>query len=339
MINKVTTISPLGPPMRHSIEEYATRQSKRRFKRRKYDIVPARIAPRFNKIHDTRAVLWDVYGTLLTLSVGDLEDSLARKDSMLEAFGLTIKEFGLGNFLDGNPPETLMNLYIREIRKTHNRKRARGVSAPEVKIELIWLRILRRLGALGYVPSGGEIDADLAFKIAYFFDDVYQAKALYPGAAKTLQGIKGLGLGQGIISNAQFYTPIALNIVLRRTGYGGGAGRRASANRERSDPYNELFDRSLVFFSYRLGVSKPNPLAFERARDRLRGMGVKPSRVIYVGNNVLNDMLPASKIGFRTALFAGDKESLKLQKDRPECAKFKPDAVIASLPQLLDMIG
>ena len=64
-----------------------------------------------------------------------------------------------------------------------------------------------------------------------------------------------------------------------------------------------------------------------------------PDRVLYVGNDALNDMIPARKVGFRTVLFAGDKESLKLRKDRPECASFRADAVIKSLPQLLQIIG
>jgi len=74
-------------------------------------------------------------------------------------------------------------------------------------------------------------------------------------------------------------------------------------------------------------------------KERLGSRGIEPARVIYVGNDVLNDMLPARTAGFKAVLFAGDRESLTLRKDRAECAGFKPDAVIKKLPQLLEIIG
>ena len=312
-----------------SINQYAERQSKRRLRRRKSTIVSARIAARLPKIKDAGAVLWDVYGTLVTLTIGDLESTLAKKDSMLEAFGRTIREFGFRRFLDGTPSEALLHLYVREIEKTHRRKKARGVFSPEVKIEHIWLRILKKLEAKGYRPDGkhGTVDMALARKVAYFFDDVHQAKALYPNALETLATVREMGLHQGIISNAQFYTPIMLNILLRRAGHRG------------PNPHADVFGRQLTFYSYRLGVSKPNPLAFERAKKRLGSKGIEPARVIYVGNDVRNDMVPARDVGFKAVLFAGDRESLALRKDRPDCAGFKPDAVIKKLPQLLEIIS
>jgi putative hydrolase of the HAD superfamily len=315
--------------MQPSIDRYAERQSRRRLRRKKYAVVPARIASRLPKIGNAGAVLWDIYVTLLALSVGDLESSLAQKETMLGAFKVTAKEFGLEPFLEGDPAETLLKLYVREIEKTHRRKRSHGVVSPEVKIELIWLRILRKLESSGYEPKADEdgTGLELALKIAYLFDDMYQTKVLYPSAFQTLEAVKELGLRQGIISNAQFYTPIALRMLLRRE------------EKRVDDPLRQLFDRHLILFSYRLGVSKPNPLAFELARSRLKAMGVKPSRVLYVGNDVLNDMIPARRVGFRCVLFAGDAQSLTLREDRAECAGFRPDAVIKSLPQLLRIIG
>ena len=200
--------------------------------------------------------------------------------------------------------------------------------SPEVKIEDIWTRILKKLEQSGYEAEAdeGTTGFDLALKSAYFFDDIYQTKVLYAGAGRTLEAVKRLGLRQGILSNAQFYTPIALRMLLRRD------------MRHMDDPIKELFDRRLIFFSHRLGVSKPNPLAFERARDRLRAMGIEPARVLVVGNDVLNDMIPASRMGFKSVLFAGDAQSLTLRKDNPQCTRFKPDAIIKSLPELLKII-
>jgi len=53
---------------------------------------------------------------------------------------------------------------------------------------------------------------------------------------------------------------------------------------------------------------------------------------------MLNDIYPAQKVGFQTALFAGDKRSLRLRNDDPRCKNLKPDLVITDLIQLLDHI-
>jgi putative hydrolase of the HAD superfamily len=51
---------------------------------------------------------------------------------------------------------------------------------------------------------------------------------------------------------------------------------------------------------------------------------------------MLNDIYPARKAGFTTALFAGDKRSLRLRQDDPRCANISADLVITDLYQLLD---
>jgi putative hydrolase of the HAD superfamily len=347
--------------MQVSVAEYAEWQSRRHLRRRTYPIVPANIKEKLQRIENVGAVLWDVYGTLMAVSVGDLKDGREKEKLMLEAFRRTAREFGLLEFPGNKPEERLMEMYVKEIEKTHRRKRSHGVFSPEVKIEQIWMRVLRKLESAGYrtQDADGKAGLDLAFRIAYFFDDVYHTKRLYAGARETLEGVKTLGLMQGIISNAQFYTPIALGILLRRARrrFAGhthkdetpfwrhdAASRlirghdAASCPRISSSCLKELFDSRLMFFSYCLGVAKPNPRAFELARLRLKNMGIPPDRVLYVGNDLHSDMTPARKVGFKCVLYAGDKESLMLRRDHSDCSGFKPDAIIKSLPQLLSII-
>jgi len=129
--------------MNHSIEKYAEDLSRRRPIRRRHKIVPAGVAARLKKVEQSGAVLWDVYGTLLAVTAGDLERTLEKKETMHKAFRRTAKEFGFNKYLDADPAEILLEWYVREIEKTHRRKRARGVFSPEVKIQHIWLRICR----------------------------------------------------------------------------------------------------------------------------------------------------------------------------------------------------
>jgi putative hydrolase of the HAD superfamily len=54
---------------------------------------------------------------------------------------------------------------------------------------------------------------------------------------------------------------------------------------------------------------------------------------------MLNDILPAQTTGFRTALFAGDKRSLRLRRDNPRCSNLKPDMVLTDLVQLVELLN
>ena len=67
-------------------------------------------------------------------------------------------------------------------------------------------------------------------------------------------------------------------------------------------------------------------------------MGVSPHAVLYVGNDMLNDMLPAAAAGFQTALFAGDARSLRLRETDPRCIDVSPDIVLTDLSQLIEHI-
>ena len=56
--------------------------------------------------------------------------------------------------------------------------------------------------------------------------------------------------------------------------------------------------------------------------------------ILYLGNDMLNDIWAAAQVGFRTALFAGDARSLRLREDREEIGDISPNAVITELKQL-----
>ncbi|MEQ8837627.1 MAG: HAD family hydrolase, partial [Lacipirellulaceae bacterium] len=62
---------------------------------------------------------------------------------------------------------------------------------------------------------------------------------------------------------------------------------------------------------------------------------ITPAETLYVGNDMRNDIWPAAKVGFKTALFAGDERSLRLREDEPNRdQRPEPDAVVTELDQL-----
>ena len=119
----------------------------------------------------------------------------------------------------------------------------------------------------------------------------------------------------GIVSNAQFYTPIIIE---------------ALADRNLEDLG---FQSQLCAWSYEIGRAKPSPAVFQGPLDMLRDQGIPPEEVLYVGNDRLNDVACASGAGCRTALFAGDSRSLRL-READSRADVDPDIIITELSQL-----
>ena len=99
------------------------------------------------------------------------------------------------------------------------------------------------------------------------------------------------------------------------------------------------FDPVLRYYSYELGRAKPDPWLYEIAAAELGRRGVSPQETLYVGNDMRNDVWPAAKAGFRTALFAGDERSLRLREDEAKSElAVDPDAVVTELTQIIQLL-
>ena len=139
-----------------------------------------------------------------------------------------------------------------------------------------------------------------------------------PGASETLVTLRGRGLTLGIVSNAQFYTPLLFPALLGRD-------------------LEELgFEEDLCLFSYQHGVAKPGPALYRILHERLDQRGIAPAETLYLGNDAHKDIHPAAELGFHTVLFAGDNRSLRLHSD--QTALHSPDALITNLAQLPDLL-
>ena len=124
----------------------------------------------------------------------------------------------------------------------------------------------------------------------------------------------------GIVSNAQIFTPLLFDAYLGKS-------------------VAELgFSEDLCAYSYLEGVAKPSAEIFQGVIENLRtSYGVQPRDVLYVGNDMLNDIWTANRIGCRTCLFAGDSRSLRLRQADHRCRNLIPDCVISSLPEIFEI--
>lgn len=276
---------------------------------------PTGYPERVQSLPGIRVVLFDIYGTLVVsgsgdIGVGNAEDSGAAFHASLRDAGLT-PETGLGQGFRGT--ECLEEV----IREFHAGSRAAGVEHPEVDIPQVWSRVLARLPA---GPPTNEISEARLRKLAVEYECRTNPVWPMPGMGETIEALSRRGEFLGIVSNAQFYTPLLFHAFLKRS------------------PEALGFDPQLCSWSYRLGEAKPSTGMFRPILDQLQGRGITPGQVLYVGNDMLKDIWPASRLGCRTALFAGDRRSLRLRGQDPRCSDLQPDLVIGDLRQLLDSV-
>jgi len=273
------------------------------------DPLPTDATPVLRPLAGLRAVLFDVYGTLLISASGELNgaDSVAQAEAVCAAFAAAT--------IAGNIPATAAAAaLVQTIQEFHDRARAAGIAYPEVEIVDVWKHTIARLIASGLLPPAAErIDVGrLALEYEVRVNPVWPM----PGLDDCLDQLRDRSMQLGLVSNAQFFTPEIFPALLGRT-------------------LEELgFDAGLQWYSYRYGRAKPDLWLFEQARAALNRSGVAASEVLYVGNDVLNDVCPARRVGFRTALFAGDARSFRPRLGDPRVAHVVPDLVITDLSML-----
>jgi putative hydrolase of the HAD superfamily len=256
------------------------------------------------KLSDIRAVIFDVYGTLISYWKPEFANENAKQKRLLSVFKQTAEYFKAQPFLEKmNPDEpaekTLYDLYHGLIALDHEKSRKKGIDFPEIKIEKIWEIIIMMLKRHGYDSSilGIGTDLDCAFAMAYFYNFHALNGALYPGVVDSLSTLLESQIKLGIVSNGQFYTPLDLTLLLR------------AHSKDQIDDYLDIFDRNLVYFSYEYGVAKPSKLLFEKLYDALYEYHILPEQTVFVGNDLQQDILPAQEIGMKTAFFTGDCRS------------------------------
>jgi putative hydrolase of the HAD superfamily len=250
-----------------------------------------------------QCLLCDIYGTLLISGSGDIGISQCQDAEDASLNGL-LAEYGIRR-----PPATLRQDLHDAVAKDHQRKRDEGIDYPEVKIEEIWATIL---------PFGGEEKIrDFAARWEMVVNPVWPM----PGFRALMAACRVGGVSLGIISNAQFYTPLMFELLL-----GAGVERLG-------------FDRRLIQFSYQCGRAKPSPYLFAAAVDTLEVMGIAREQAAFIGNDMRNDIAPAHAAGLQTVLFAGDARSLRMRRDDPCCRDLQPDLRITHLNQLASFIS
>ncbi|TVR32288.1 MAG: hypothetical protein EA390_05415 [Balneolaceae bacterium] len=281
------------------------------------DAIPTGTEPRLKTLPGVRVLMYDFYGTLFLSGVGDIGIDDGKSDAglmteVLKSAGIKIKDPKAG--------ERSFEIYTEVVQIEIEEFKKAGVRYPEPDIRKIWRDILVTLHNEDLIVS--IPDAFTNYRVSVEFEARMNPVWPVDGAAETLLHYKKEGLLQGILSNSQFYTPIVLEALMDKSMTKLG------------------FHEELLHWSFEEKNKKPGLIFYRSFLEKLRKVepSVKPEEVLYAGNDMLKDIYPASELGMKTALFAGDKRSLKWRRDDDRCKNLQPDIVFTEFKQLKEVV-
>ena len=226
---------------------------------------PTRETPVLPRLDRIRAVVFDVYGTLLISGSGDI--SLASEGSRGEAALGALRAVGFES-TDG---DAIVETLHDAIRAAHA---ASSSEHPEVEIRDIWRTML---GKMEIAANDVQIDR-LAVEYECRVNPIWPM----PGLVETLDALSGAEKTLGIVSNAQFFTPLAFEPLTGKPLADWG------------------FEPDMCVWSYEHGEAKPGTYLYERTAEALAARGISPGEALFVGNDLRNDVWPAQQVGFKT---------------------------------------
>ncbi len=216
-----------------------------------------------------RAVIFDIYGTLLIAPHGGVRPDIFADPVLREI----LRNHGF------NPPVSPSSDLHAAVLRHHA---TAGVAYPEIDLRILWREILNLADGTDTTSLIEELEL------------AWHPSRPMPGAEQAIGQLARTGLSLGLLSNAQSNTLASL----------GGVA--------------DLFAPELTILSYQHGLAKPAPELFQILTDRLAGHGISPCETLFVGNDPLQDIVPAAAAGFQTALFTGHTDSLRQGESQPD---------------------
>jgi putative hydrolase of the HAD superfamily len=263
------------------------------------DVQKTDVTPVLSPLPGIKAVLFDIYGTCFISGSGDI--GVHSADPKVEALTESLREQGIDLPPDLAAPA--LERFYELIHHRHENLKSNGTAWPEIRILDIWEHWRREAGIHVNVPQ-------LAIDVECRINPVWPM----PGLIHTLEQLQAAGIRLGIVSNAQVFTPCLFPALTRHT-------------------LDDLgFHAPGCVWSWTHQEAKPSTSLYKTALEAFPGL--KPAECLFVGNDMRNDILPAATLGMKTALFAGDKRSLRLRKEDPSVGELKPDLILTHLAQL-----
>jgi putative hydrolase of the HAD superfamily len=283
---------------------------------------PTNIEPLFRPDPGIRAMIFDIYGTIMISASGDIEESDISARNLEQSLNFS----DIAILSTGRAKQEILFQMLQafrdEIATVHETEKSPEKPFPEIDILSIWETILYKQMQNDNI----KFTVPLCIKcFTFVFETLSNNIYPMPRMKQVIKKLSDKGMPLGIISNAQFYTPVILNYFLNET--------------ITEDENVKPFDPGITVYSYKHQRAKPDPFLFDIVTRNCREkFSISPKQILFLGNDMFRDIYPAHKAGFKTALFAGDNRSLRLREEKPELNHITPDYVITDLDQLLKII-
>jgi len=266
--------------------------------------------PSIRKLESLKAVVFDIYGTLFISGCGDI--SLIQKEDRSPSLCAALATSGY-TVLDETAPWSAT--FMESMESFREMRLQQGIEFPEVRIEEVWQTFISTAQSRSWLSGNGNLHLAIV-------DYECRVNPCWPmpHLQMLLETLQKRGIPLGIVSNAQFYTPLLFSSFLGTT------------------PESSGFINDYCVWSYKEREGKPSRNLYQTLKNALKEDGISPGDVLYVGNDLRNDIWPAQELGFHTALFAGDNRSLRWRRDDPSVRDVRPDMVLTDLTQVLDVI-
>lgn len=289
---------------------------------------PAKAKPYLKHLAGIRIVSWSLYGTLLTLPLGELVFEHPTKFVMDVALDKTIQEFRMWKSMTRRPgaPADLMRVWLGNVIDELKIQVPAGEKHPEIPSHLIWAGIVRKLMTNEYTYSESQMGdlEEYGVKIAYFYHAMLQGTGLMPQAVSTVLAVHDLLGKQALLADGQHFSWDQLHFHLRREAPG--------------QDFAAAFPEPLRVVSSQVGARKPSERLFRAFQAALKREGIDTASVLHVGTNLYHDVVPARRLGMRTALFVGDKAALRASTEEIKHPDMRPHALITNLSQIVDVL-
>jgi putative hydrolase of the HAD superfamily len=279
--------------------------------------LPTGMAPELNRLAPVKAMIFDIYGTLFVSGSGDVGTAAATNTA--EALKQALVVSGYEGDLE-QAGQVGIDRLTSEIRTRHKTGHVAGSDYPEVEICQVWKAIIDAMQNANILTTP-ETNAEQIQRLALEYECRVNPVFPMPESYETIRRIKTSGRILGIVSNAQFYTPLLFSAFFEQSAEACG------------------FDPDCCIWSYKELKAKPSASLFPKLGATLREKHqITPKETVYIGNDMLNDVFCAQQAGCQTVLFAGDQRSLRLRENDKRCLAIQPDAVITSLSQLVELL-
>lgn len=281
------------------------------------ECLPTGVEPKLKKLTGIEAVIFDFYGTLFISGVGDIGIDDGASDEKLLIEALESSEIAVSSKAAGARG---YQIYTKAVKDQMLKLKGSGIIYPEPDIRKVWRDVLSQMHAEDLIST--KTDSSHYNRMAVEFEARMNPVWPMSDMKTTLHELHQKNVALGIISNSQFYTPYVLEALSGKS-------------------LPELgFNPDLLHWSFEESVKKPSLVFYERFLEKAKEIKpeLKPENYLYIGNDMLKDVYPAHECGMKTALFAGDKRSLKWRKKDDRCRDLKPDIVVTELSQVLECL-